>query len=385
MKTLGIISEFNPFHNGHEYLLEKSKDLTGADLAISIMSGDFVQRGESAVIDKFARSEVAMKSGFDMIVEMPIHITLQSAEYFALGSVKILDKIGTDYLCFGIENEDADEFLKKVNILIDKSDELNALTKKYVGSTSFTKARYDATVEILGDPSFISSNNILGLEYIRAINKIGSKMKAVPIKRISSINADKDLRESNISSSTAIRENIFNDYKSHVPVYSYEAIEKQKSDYGIQVLGYDFDLFRYLLLIERRPMDGILGFEEGIDNYLAKIAGETMYFDEFIKSATTKRYTSARIRRLMLNYILGNKPEFNDYEIGFYKVLAFNQRAEYLLKNSTLIPVMSKRDSFNLSDTDHIILSKMLDASNLYNISLGKEINLDFKKKIRRY
>ncbi len=385
MKTLGIISEFNPFHNGHEYLLEKSKEVTGADTAITIMSGDFVQRGEAALMDKFVRSDIAMKAGFDMVVEMPVHITLQSAEYFALGSIKILDKIGIDYLCFGIENIAPDKFLDKVNILIEKKDELEDLTKAKLKDNSFTKARYDATVEILDDSNFITSNNILALEYIRAIDKIGSNIKPVPIRRISSINSDKNLRDSNISSSTAIRKNIFDDYKSHVPSYSYEAIEKQKKDYGIDVLGYEFDLIRYLLLVEKKDMDQILGYEEGIENYLSKIAEDAVYFNDFIEKATTKRYTQARIKRLLLNYILDNKSKLNSYDIGFYKVLAFNQKGGRLFKNSKSNPLMTKKDTYGLSQTDQVILEKMIDASNLYKISQWRETNQDFKKKIRRY
>ena len=118
MKTLAIISEFNPFHKGHKYLLDEAKKQTNAELSLSIMSGDYVQRGEPAIIDKFSRADSAMQAGFDMVVEMPSFISLQSAEYFAIGSIKILEKIGIDYLCFGIEKLNPDEFLEKVDILI---------------------------------------------------------------------------------------------------------------------------------------------------------------------------------------------------------------------------------------------------------------------------
>ena len=144
------------------------------------MSGDYVQRGERAIIDKFSRADSAMKAGFDMVIEMPVHISLQSAEYFAQGSINILDKLNIDYLSFGIENMNPEEFLEKTNILLEKKDDLEALTRKYIKSSSFTKARYDATMEILDDENFISSNNILALEYIRAIDRINSKIKPIP-------------------------------------------------------------------------------------------------------------------------------------------------------------------------------------------------------------
>lgn len=385
MKTLAIISEFNPFHNGHEYLLKKSKELTKSDLAISLMSGDFVQRGEPAIVDKFSRADMAMKAGFDMIVEMPTHISLQSAEYFALGSIKILDKLNVDYLCFGIENMDSGDFLEKSQILLEKEDLLEELTKKYLENSSFTRARYDATVEVLGDDGFITSNNILALEYMRAIKKIGSAMTPTPIKRISSANSDTDLLDSKISSSTAIRNSILTNYKDHVPAYAYELIEESKKKFGIPNMDTIYDIFRFLLLLERRPMEGILAYEEGLENYLTRICENNHSFSSFIDEATNKRYTSSRIRRLMINYILENRPTFNAYDINFYKVLAFNNKAELIFKSARSNPVIRKKDFDNLSVTDQMILSQMIDASNLYKLSTKAKIVQDFSKKISKY
>lgn len=385
MKTLAIISEFNPFHNGHEYLLKKSKELTKADLAISLMSGDFVQRGEPAIVDKFSRADMAMMAGFDMVVEMPIHISLQSAEYFALGSVKILDKLNVDYLCFGIENMEPNDFLEKANLLLEKEHLLEELTKKHLENSSFTKARYDATVDVLGDDGFITSNNILALEYMRAIRKIASSMTPMPIKRISSANSDTDLLDSKISSSTAIRNNILTNYKDHVPAYAYELIEESKKTFGLPNMDIIYDIFIFLLLLERRPMNGILAYEEGLENYLTKVCESNHDFSNFIIDATNKRYTSSRIKRLMINYILENRSTFNAYDINFYKVLSFNKNAELIFKNSSSKAVIRKKDYDNLSFTDQMILSQMVDGSNLYSLCQKRDFNLDYKKKIRRY
>ena len=385
MITLAIISEFNPFHNGHKYLLDEAKKKTNAELSLSIMSGDYAQRGEPAIIDKFSRADSAMKAGFDMVVEMPSFISLQSAEYFALGNVKILEKIGIDYLCFGIEKINPDEFLEKVDILIEKSYELEELTKNNLHNSSFTKARYDATCQLLGENNFITSNNILALEYIRAIRKIDSKIKPFPIKRISSLNKESELKKENISSSTAIRKNIFNDYKDHVPNFSYEVIEESIQKFGIPSMDYEYEIFKYLLLIEQKPMDNILGYEDGIENYLWKIALKNQNFSSFIEEATTKRYTSSRIKRLMLNFILENESHLNACDINFYKVLAFNKKSEYIFRNSKSMPVLTKKDMDKLNGADKKVLNQMLKASNLYNISTGRDLNQDFTKKIRRY
>lgn len=385
MKTLAIISEFNPFHNGHEYLLKKSKELTKADLTISLMSGDFVQRGEPAIVDKFSRADMAMMTGFDMVIEMPIHISLQSAEYFALGSVKILDKLNVDYLCFGIENMEPHDFLEKANLLLEKENLLEELTRKYLENSSFTKARYEATVDVLGGDGFITSNNILALEYMRAIRKIDSSMTPMPIRRISSNNSDTDLLDSKISSSTAIRNNILTNYKDHVPAYAYELIEDSKKSFGLPSMNIIYDIFRFLLLLERRPMEGILAYEEGLENYLTKVCENNHDFSNFIIDATNKRYTSSRIKRLMINYILENRSTFNAYGINFYKVLSFNRNAEFIFKNSSSKAVIRKKDYDNLSITDQMILSQMVDGSNLYSLCQKRDFNLDYKKKIRRY
>ena len=385
MKTLAIISEFNPFHKGHKYLLDEAKKQTNAELSLSIMSGDYVQRGEPAIIDKFSRADSAMKAGFDMVVEMPSFISLQSAEYFAIGSIKTLEKIGIDYLCFGIEKLNPDEFLEKVDILIEKSYELEELTKNNLHNSSFTKARYDATCQLLGENNFITSNNILALEYIRAIRKIDSKIKPVPIKRISSLNKESELKKENISSSTAIRKNIFNDYKDHVPNFSYEVIEESIQKFGIPSMDYEYEIFKYLLLIEQKPMDNILGYEDGIENYLWKIAVKNQNFSSFLEEATTKRYTSSRIKRLVLNFILDNESYMNDFDIDFYKVLAFNKNSEYIFRNSKSMPVLTKKDMDRLTGADKKVLNQMLKASNLYNIAMERELNQDFTKKIRRY
>lgn len=385
MKKLGIISEFNPFHNGHEYLLEKSKELTDADIAISLMSGDFVQRGEPAIIDKFARADAAMKAGFDMVVEMPVHITVQSAEYFALGSVKILDKIGIDYLCFGIENTNPNNFLENVNLLLENSDKLEGLTKEKIKNNSFTKARYDATVEILGDNNFITSNNILALEYIRAIKKIGADITPIPIRRLSSTNRDDNLNQTNISSSTAIRAHIDKDYKDHVPSYSYENIEEFLNEHGKISMTYIYDIFKFLVLMERRPFEGIIGYEDGMENYFKRLLTISKNYGDFITRATTKRYPTSRIKRMMINYILENKSAFNMYDIDFFRVLAFNNKFESIVADTKLRPIVKKKDGDSLSFTDQVIYSQMIDASNLYSLSLNRDLYLDFTKKVGRY
>lgn len=382
MKTFAIISEFNPFHNGHKYILEKSKNILKNYTAISLMSGDFVQRGDPSIIDKFSRAKSAMYAGFDMIIEMPIHISLQAAEFFAKGSVILLDKIGVNYLCFGIENLEAGDFLEKSYFLIENNDKLERLTRKNLENKSFAKARYDSIASLLNDDDFISSNNILAFEYIRAINNINSNINVLPIKRISSLNQDDYLREDFISSSTAIRKNIYGDYKNHLPTYSYNEIENFKDLYNFANYDYFYEIFKFLLLIKDKDMKNIIGYEEGLDNYLKKIANEEKDINTFLERSTSKRLTTSRIKRLMLNYILENTQNFNDFEINFYKVLAFNKKSEPILRNPNLNSFLCKNDRKNLSESDKIILDKMIEASNLFSLATGRPLNVDYTNKV---
>ena len=385
MKTLAIISEFNPFHNGHEYILNKSKNITSADIIISFMSGDFVQRGEAAFIDKFYRSDSVMKAGFDMVIEMPTFISLQSAEYFAHKSIEILEKLNIDYLAFGIENIDPDEFLDKTNSLIKNKGKIDKLTKHYMKNSSYTKASYEAITYFLGDDSYISSNNILALEYIKSMDKINSKIKAVPIKRYKSLNKDKNLGDGNFTSSTAIRNNTKEDIKSFIPAYSYKNINEFYKNYKEADPDYFYQLFRYLLIIEDKKMEDILGFEQGIDNYLKQLAIDNVCCEDFLKEASTKRYTLSRIKRLMLNYILDNRSSLNTYDINFYKVLSFNKKSQYIFRNHNMIPIIRKSDSKKLDTYNYKIYKKMIEASNLYSLATKREINIDYTKKIGRY
>lgn len=381
MKTLAIISEFNPFHNGHKYLLDKAKNDLGVDLSISIMSGDFVQRGEPAIMDKFARSLVAINEGFDLIIEMPSFVSLQSAEFFALKSVSILDRINLDYLVFGIENIEPYEFLKCSDIIISNSQQIDKLTKIHIDQgLSYPKAHNLAIANFV-DESYLSSNNILALEYMRAINKINSNMKAYPIRRIRTLNKDKKINDKTFASSTAIRNNLDREIVGLLPSSSYKELIKFKNSYNKFDEPIIYDIFRYKILIENKPMDKILGYEEGISNYLEKIAKIHKSYEDFLDEAVNQRYTKSRIRRLILNYILDNEVSLNDIDISFIKVLSYKKSTieyfKHLSQNINL--VLNKKDTLNLDHRNKLIYDKMIEASNFYSLGTKRDLDLDYK------
>lgn len=384
MKKLAIISEYNPFHNGHNYIQKKSRKITNADIVIAIMSGDFVQRGEISLIDKYKRANSAMLSA-DLVIEMPSFISLQAANLFARKNIEILNKLEIDYLAFGIENISEKNFLKTCEKIFENENRINIDTKNFLDEgMSFAKASYLASIKYIENKEFFSANNILALEYLRAIKKLNANIEIVPIKRKNSMNKDVELRKDSFSSSSSIRNNIENiKIKDYLPSLSYNYIKKFKNEYNIfprnDLL---YELFRYKILIEEKNMNDILCYEEGMDNYLKKIAKYEIFYKDFIKNSTSQRFTKSRIKRLMINYLLENKTFFNEVDINFIKVLAFNENATKLFKETNLNIIMQKKDTEKLNKENKIIFEQMIKASNLYSMVIGRKFDIDYREKI---
>lgn len=384
MKKLAIISEYNPFHNGHNYIQKKSREITNADIVIAIMSGDFVQRGEISLIDKYKRANSAMLSA-DLVIEMPSFISLQAANLFARKNIEILNKLEIDYLAFGIENISENNFLKTCEKIFENENRINIDTKNFLDEgMSFAKASYLASIKYIENKEFFSANNILALEYLRAIKKLKANIEIVPIKRKNSMNKDVELRKDSFSSSSSIRNNIENiKIKDYLPSLSYNYIKKFKNEYNIfpqnDLL---YELFRYKILIEEKNMKDILCYEEGMENYLKKIARDEIFYKDFINNSTSQRFTKSRIKRLMINYLLENKTYLNEVDINFIKVLAFNENATKLFKETNLNIIMQKKDIDKLNKENKIIFEQMIKASNLYSMVIGRKFDVDYREKI---
>lgn len=384
MKKLAIISEYNPFHNGHNFIQKKAREITNADLLISIMSGDFVQRGEISLIDKYKRANSAMISA-DLVIEMPSFISLQAANLFAQKNIEILNKLKIDYLAFGIENIKEKDFFITCEKLFDNKDKINKDIKTYLKQgMSYAKASYLSSNKYVDNEKFFSANNILALEYFRAIKNLNSNIKVLPIKRQKSMNKDENFNFNHFASSSSIRNNI-NDMKikEYLPEISYKYINEFKNQYSFfPNNNYLYNLFSYKILIEKRDMKNILCFEEGMDNYLIKMARENKSYEDFIKNSSSQRFTSSRIKRLMINYLLDNKTFLNEIDINFIKVLAFNEKALTLFKETDLDVVIQKKDLEKLDKENKIIYEQIIKASNLYSQVLGRDFDYDYKQKI---
>lgn len=216
MKAVGLVTEYNPFHNGHLYHLNKAMELTGADISVAVMSGDFVQRGELAVLDKYTRASMALNSGVNLVVELPVNYAVSSAESFAAGALKVLDYIKADSIAFGSESGNIERLSNLAHILCDNEDTLYKEISKYTANGISYAAARQKTVEKLTDKDtaamLTSSNNILAVEYLKAIIKNNYAIKPYTIKRQGDSYNDTDIR-SEYASATALRENLKNGMK----------------------------------------------------------------------------------------------------------------------------------------------------------------------------
>ena len=222
MKAVGLVTEYNPFHNGHLYHLNKAMELTGADISVAVMSGDFVQRGEPAVLDKYTRTSMALNSGVNLVVELPVNYAVSSAESFAAGALKVLDYIKADSIAFGSESGDIERLSKLAHILCDNEDTLYKEISKYSANGISYAAARQKVVEKLTDKDtaamLTSSNNILAVEYLKAIIKNNYAIKPYTVQRQGDSYNDTDIR-SEYASATALRENLKADNISkYIPV-----------------------------------------------------------------------------------------------------------------------------------------------------------------------
>ncbi len=215
MKVCGIVAEYNPFHNGHENQIKQAREITGADKVVVVMSGDFTQRGLPAFLDKYKRTEMALKGGADLVLELPLYYSVGSAEFFASGSIALLDKLGiVDSLCFGSECGDIGLLNDIADILNDRKEELHdVIREKMKTGLSYPIARAQTIEEMIPDSfehvqAMSEPNNILGFEYLRAIKQRGSSIEPFTNLRIGSGYHDR-MVQSTLSSAMAIRESVY--------------------------------------------------------------------------------------------------------------------------------------------------------------------------------
>ena len=395
MKAVGLVTEYNPFHNGHLYHLNKAMELTGADISVAVMSGDFVQRGEPAVLDKYTRTSMALNSGVNLVVELPVNYAVSSAESFAAGALKVLDYIKADSIAFGSESGDIERLSKLAHILCDNEDTLYKEISKYTANGISYAAARQKVVEKLTDKDtaamLTSSNNILAVEYLKAIIKNKYAIKPYTIKRQGDSYNDTDIR-SEYASATALRENLKADNISeYIPVKAGLILSSNTNyiypDDITEVLftrlldilfasNYDKNVFIENVMQYPDVSKEIAGrlYKSAMDMITRTVPQRSeskdnglFSFGSLCEHIKTKEVPLSRIKRALVRITLGlDKKHMKKYSKAPYiRVLGFDKKGqEYLsyIRKTVEVPLITKT-----ADYKEILLDD-IHAANIYNM-----------------
>ena len=382
MKICGIIAEYNPFHLGHLKQIEYVKNVLGAEKIVVIMSGSFSQRGEVAVLDKFLRAKHAVIAGADLVIELPTVFATANAEIFAKGAINVFNSLNViDAICFGVESGTCEDYISLANAMNNENKEFKKILKQKLESgISLAKAKFE-TLKELGsefDKSLISTpNNILGLEYTKAILSTKSKIKICPMIREGDHN-DKSLKKG-ITSASSIREMLKigkpKKVKSNVPNFVL-------GDLKTYPFAFENICLASLITTSTDKLKNVLDCTEGLENRIKALVKDNLSLDALIDKICTKRYTKSRIQRIILSNLLGIEKDlvFNCLDSDLYaKVLAVNSDAKdiipFICKNSSIPILTRKSDESLLKKTALSCFEKDVLATDLYALISGKKIN----------
>lgn len=369
MKNIGIVAEYNPFHNGHAYHIEQARKIAGGGSVIAVMSASFVQRGEPAAFDKFTRTAMALQGGADMVLELPDILSLSCAERFALGGVRILSASGiADRLCFGSESGDIDALRRAADSKLSGDELSSALSS----GLSYPAA---AARQLRAHGIGVGSNNpndVLGIEYIRALNRIAPAIRPFAVRRIGCGYNENTLPE-NYASASAVRsallhltdsENIcrvdvLSAISGSVPPFVLLEIQKQLSEQRAPAAlsGLSQAVLYRLRCMTGDELSRIADVSEGLENPILRAAKSASNIAELLNAVKTKRYTLARLKRILFNALLGitrEQQELAAYsdDALYIRVLGIRQSKLHLLselqENAALPIVLRRSDAESL-------------------------------------
>lgn len=383
MKVAAIISEYNPFHNGHKLQIKKTREKYDVDYIIAIMSGQFTQRGIPSILNKYQKTYTALNNGVDLVIELPTAFSTSSAEYFAAAGVHIANNLGiVDYLSFGTEHDNIEDLSKIASLLSTEDASFSEQLKKFLQEgNSFPKARELAISSIytdISDSILSQPNNILAIEYIKALLRSDSSVKPVNIIRNTSAH-NSISSDSPICSSYAIREKLFssgiNDsIINNIPSETYNLLRQTYTDNCHPLECNDFSSFLQYKLLECNNDDFIKYYDvsEALSNKIKNSIPDYTIYDEYTKILKSKELTHSRISRALLHILLNidYQPDCKDLYIN---ILGFNSNAKELLnkikRNSTL-PIISKNSNYQKllnSNSSRKLFETDIFAYQLYN------------------
>lgn len=389
---LCIISEYNPFHFGHLYHLNESISQTDTDFKVAIISGNFVQRGEPSIINKWEKAKVALSAGFDLVLELPTLYAISSAENFANGSIKIADQIGSNYISFGSESGDLEK-LKKLSSLINKNEKeyITNVKEKIAEGFSYPKSQELVIDKMFGNEflGVCKPNNILGLEYLKSLNAISSNITPITVKRDLDKSSSSDVRALLRTSGFKI-ENL----KNSIPDFSYEILAEniENGNAVLSLKAFEKEIIYILRTIDNEKLKNIPDVPENMLSNLKKIACSTNSLDELITALKNKSITQARIQRILLYILLGitkSDMELSKKITPYVRVLGMSENGKKILSDiSKDINVITSVKAFEKTCDDSDLL-RMLEidkkATDIYTLAYVKDsvANLDYTTRIQ--
>ena len=405
-KVLGIIAEYNPFHNGHLYHICKSVEESNAEYVICVISGNFVQRGNTSIIDKWTKAKMAIANGVDLVLELPTIYSTSSAENFAEGAIKLLDSLGVvDTISFGMEANDIATLNNIANVLYQEpKDYITMLNHELSRGISFPKARENALLMYLNDIKryaniLTGANNILGIEYLKALKKLKSPLTPLGIKR-EKVYYNDEIIVDDFASATAIRKFIvnqkFDEIRKVIPRSSYILLgqELQKGHYVLDLSKFQKEILYILRKMSLREIQNLPDVSEGLENAIKNAANSCNNIIDLVNMIKSKRYTQTRIQRILVYALLGidkRMMETSRKTIPYARILGTSEKGKRLIseiigKNPKVNLVTSVKDFLKTSKNKSLkeMLNLDIYATNVYTLGYETDSwsNLDYTNKI---
>ncbi len=400
MKVVGIVAEYNPFHNGHKFHIEEAKKVTNSDYCICIMSGSFTQTGNIAIIDKFKRAKSACENGCDLVIELPSIYVNSSAENFAFGAINTLASLGiVDSICFGSESNDISSLTNISNKILKNEDKIWKITKESLNEgMSFSKARLIALSTFLNENelNIISNpNDILGLEYINTINRLNLNIQPYTILRNSSSFNEVKLNNSNkYTSASSIRNTLCKEKNiKNIQNYIPENLINMLNDSTLINNNNMYSIIKYKIITSKlETLKDINEINEGLQNKIITEINNSKNYDEFVNNIKSKRYKLSKIKRMLNNMLLGITKEDFEYaknkKIGYAHILAYSKNGKNLISSivrSSTIPIITSINDNVIKNLDKDIQKYLkfdLLASDIHSVISNESIKKDYTNRL---
>ncbi|QCR31696.1 nucleotidyltransferase [Lysinibacillus sp. SGAir0095] len=396
MKAVGVVVEYNPFHNGHFYHISQSKSNSNADVVIAVMSGHFLQRGEPALLDKWHRTKMALNNGVDIVIELPYVFCTGYATAFAEGAIQLLEAIGCTHFAFGSEEGSIQPFLNTFHILKKHEEQYNALIKHYVTTgISYPQSLYKAyeelrQMDVNSTIDLSQPNNILGYHYIEAAKRLNLQIEPMTIPRIKAGFHDDIDNNSTIASATGIRKAIFEqqtlqEIKQFLPPASFTLLKNWQSEYGSFIHWETLWPYLRFAILRNTPeqLSRFADVSEGIEFALIKAAKKSDSFNQFMNQIKSKRYTWTRLQRIVTHIYTGiTKDQLHEStKPSYIRLLGMSQNGQAYLskhKKQFQLPLISR-----VASTKDPMLLLDIRATDMYALgveySSGKQMASDYQ------